>query len=345
MTTFHITLPDEALRGSLQQKIDNLTKPKGALGRLEELALQVGLVQQTLSPTLRYPTNVLFAGDHGIADEGVSLSPKEVTWQQTCHFLQGGAGISFLCRQHGFKLKVVDAGVDYDLPYDQGIINKKVGRGTKNFLYEAAMSAEEMERCLAHGAEVVDDCFNEGCNVVSFGEMGIGNTSPSSIWMSVFTDIPLEKCVGAGSGLDAPGIAHKYKVLRQAMENYRGDGSVRDLIRHYGGFEMVMAIGAMLRAAELKMIILVDGFIMTACILAASQLHPEVMAYAVFGHQGDESGHKMLLDALHAEPLLNLHLRLGEGSGAVCAYPILDSAVRMLNEMDSFQASAITKYF
>lgn len=345
MKTFHITLPDEALRGSLQQKIDNLTKPKGALGRLEELALQVGLVQQTLSPTLKCPTNVLFAGNHGIADEGVSLSPKEVTWQQTCHFLQGGAGISFLCRQHGFKLKVVDAGVDYDLPYDQGIINKKVGRGTKNFLYEAAMSAEEMERCLAHGAEVVDDCFNEGCNVISLGEMGIGNTSPSSIWMSVFTDIPLEKCVGAGSGLDAPGIAHKYKVLRQAMENYRGDGSVRDLIRHYGGFEMVMAIGAMLRAAELKMIILVDGFIMTACLLAASQLHPEVMAYAVFGHQGDESGHKMLLDALHAKPLLNLHLRLGEGSGAVCAYPILDSAVRMLNEMDSFQASAITKYF
>lgn len=345
MKTFHITLPDEALRGSLQQKIDNLTKPKGALGRLEELALQVGLVQQTLSPTLKCPTNVLFAGDHGIADEGVSLSPKEVTWQQTCHFLQGGAGISFLCRQHGFKLKVVDAGVDHDLPYDQGIINKKVGRGTKNFLYEAAMSAEEMERCLAHGAEVVDDCFNEGCNVISFGEMGIGNTSPSSIWMSVFTDIPLDKCVGAGSGLDAPGIAHKYKVLRQAMENYRGDGSVRDLIRHYGGFEMVMAIGAMLRAAELKMIILVDGFIMTACLLAASQLHPEVMAYAVFGHQGDESGHKMLLDALHAKPLLNLHLRLGEGSGAVCAYPILDSAVRMLNEMDSFQASAITKYF
>lgn len=345
MKTFHITLPDEALCGSLQQKIDNLTKPKGALGRLEELALQVGLVQQTLSPTLKCPTNVLFAGDHGIADEGVSLSPKEVTWQQTCHFLQGGAGISFLCRQHGFKLKVVDAGVDHDLPYDQGIINKKVGRGTKNFLYEAAMSAEEMERCLAHGAEVVDDCFNEGCNVISFGEMGIGNTSPSSIWMSVFTDIPLEKCVGAGSGLDAPGIAHKYKVLRQAMENYRGDGSARDLIRHYGGFEMVMAIGAMLRAVELKMIILVDGFIMTACLLAASQLHPEVMAYAVFGHQGDESGHKMLLDALHAKPLLNLHLRLGEGSGAVCAYPILDSAVRMLNEMDSFQASAITKYF
>lgn len=345
MKIFHITQPDDSLRTALQQKIDNLTKPKGSLGRLEELALQVGLIQQSLSPSLRCPTNVLFAGDHGIADEGVSLSPKEVTWQQTCHFLQGGAGISFLCRQHGFSLKVVDAGVDYDLPYDQGIINQKVGRGTKNFLYEAAMSESEMELCLVRGAAVVDDCYNEGCNVISFGEMGIGNTSPSSIWMSIFTGIPLEKCVGSGSGLDAPGILHKYNVLKRAIDNYKGDGSARDVIQYYGGYEMVMAIGAMLRSAELKMVILVDGFIMSACILAASQIYSEVMAYAIFGHQGDELGHKMLLEAMHVKPLLNLNLRLGEGTGAVCSYPILDSAVRMINEMDSFQASAITKYF
>jgi nicotinate-nucleotide--dimethylbenzimidazole phosphoribosyltransferase len=175
--------------------------------------------------------------------------------------------------------------------------------------------------------------------------MGIGNTSPSSIWMSYFTGIPLADCVGAGSGLDNEGIRHKYDVLRRAMEGYAGDGSPRDIIRWFGGFEMVMVIGAMLQAAELRMIILVDGFIMTSCMLAASKMYPEVIDYAIFGHCGDESGHRRMLDALGAKPLLNLELRLGEGTGAICAYPIVESAVRMINEMDTFSGADITKYF
>ncbi len=175
--------------------------------------------------------------------------------------------------------------------------------------------------------------------------MGIGNTSPSSVWMHLFTGISLEQCVGAGSGLDSEGIRHKYNILKQAVDNYQGDGSARDKIAWFGGYEMVMAIGGMLRAAELKMLILVDGFIMTNCILAASRLHPEVLSYAIFGHQGDEAGHKLVLEALHARPLLNLGLRLGEGTGAVCAYPIIVSAVTMMNEMDNFAHAAITKYF
>ena len=175
--------------------------------------------------------------------------------------------------------------------------------------------------------------------------MGIGNTSSSSMWMTCFTDIPLKECVVAGSGLDNAGIRHKYEILKQALDNYRGDGSPRDIIRHFGGLEMVMAIGAMLQAAELKMIILVDGFIMTNCILAAGKLHPEVLDYAIFGHCGDESGHKLLLEKLNANPLLHLGLRLGEGTGAICAYPIVVSAVRMINEMDNFAHAAITKYF
>ena len=344
---FHISRPDTAIRLALQAKIDNLTKPKGSLGRLEELALQVGLIQQTLSPELRHPQNIVFAADHGIVAEGVSIAPKEVTWQQVCHFThpQGTGGVNFLCRQHGFTLKVVDAGVDYDLPHDRGIIDLKVARGTNNFLHGPAMTEAQMEQCLAGGAQVVRQCFEEGSNVLSFGEMGIGNTSPSSIWMSYFTGIPLAECVGAGSGLDSAGIRHKYEVLRQAMGNYAGDGSPRDLIRWFGGFEMVMAIGAMLQAAELGMVILVDGFIMTNCMLAASKLYPEVLDYAVFGHCGDESGHRKVLDALGARPLLNLGLRLGEGTGAICAYPILDSAVRMINQMDTFSGADITKYF
>lgn len=345
MKTFHIEKPDENLRPSIIDKINNLTKPKGSLGRLEEIALQIALIQQTLTPALHKPQNIIFAADHGIVDEGVSLSPKEVTWQQLSNFLHGGAGVNFLCRQHGFELKIVDAGVDYDLPYEKGIIDMKVRRSTRNYLYEAAMTQEEMELCIERGAEVVRRCHEEGSNVLSFGEMGIGNTSSSSLWMTYFTGIPLEQCVGAGSGLNQQGIRHKYEVLKRSMENYNGDGSATDIIRYFGGLEMVMAVGAMLQAAELKMLILVDGFIMTNCMLAAMQLCPAVKDYAIFGHCGDESGHKLILEYIQAKPLINLGLRLGEGTGAICAYPLVDSAVRMINEMDNFAHASITKYF
>ena len=345
MKTFHIEKPDENLRPSIIDKINNLTKPKGSLGRLEEIALQIALIQQTLTPALHKPQNIIFAADHGIVEEGVSLSPKEVTWRQLSNFLHGGAGVNFLCRQHGFELKIVDAGVDYDLPYEKGIIDMKVRRGTRNYLYEAAMTQEEMELCIERGAEVVRRCHEEGSNVLSFGEMGIGNTSSSSLWMTYFTGIPLEQCVGAGSGLNQQGIRHKYEVLKRSMENYNGDGSATDIIRYFGGLEMVMAVGAILQAAELKMLILVDGFIMTNCMLAAMQLCPAVKDYAIFGHCGDESGHKLILEYMQAKPLINLGLRLGEGTGAICAYPLVDSAVRMINEMDNFAHASITKYF
>lgn len=345
MKTFHIEKPDENLRPSIIDKINNLTKPKGSLGRLEEIALQIALIQQTLTPALHKPQNIIFAADHGIVEEGVSLSPKEVTWQQLSNFLHGGAGVNFLCRQHGFELKIVDAGVDYDLPYEKGIIDMKVRRGTRNYLYEAAMTQEEMKLCIERGAEVVRRCHEEGSNVLSFGEMGIGNTSSSSLWMTYFTGIPLGQCVGAGSGLNQQGIRHKYEVLKRSMENYNGDGSATDIIHYFGGLEMVMAVGAMLQAAELKMLILVDGFIMTNCMLAAMQLCPAVKDYAIFGHCGDESGHKLILEYMQAKPLINLGLRLGEGTGAICAYPLVDSAVRMINEMDNFAHASITKYF
>lgn len=346
MRNFRIERPDEALRPLLQQKIDNLTKPKGSLGMLERIALRVGMIQHSLNPELHGPQNLLFAADHGVVDEGISLSPKEITWQQTLHFVRSsGTGIGFLCRQHGFRLKVIDAGVDFDFPADCGIIDRKIRKGTSNYLYGAAMTVDEFDRCLDVGAEMVDLAVDEECNILSFGEMGITNTSSSSIWMHRFADVPLAECIGAGSGLDSEGIRHKYDVLRRAVENYRGDDSPADWMRWFGGFEMVMAVGGMLRAAERKVTILVDGFIMSACMLAASKLAPEVLDYALFGHVGDEQGHRRLLEAMHAEPILHLGLRLGEGSGAVCAYPIVESAVRMLNEMDTFQAMRITKYF
>lgn len=345
MIPFKIEKPEEEMRDALIFKINDLTKPKGSLGALEELALQICLIQQKASPALSNPHNIIFAGDHGITDEGVSLSPKEVTRQMIGNFLNGGAGVNFLARQHHFTLKVVDGAIDFDFPEIPGFINRKIRKGTANFLHEAAMTEDEMNRAIETGAEVVTSCHADGCNIISFGEMGIGNTSASSMWMTCLTGIPLHECVGAGSGLDNEGVRHKYNVLKQSLENYKGNSSTEDIMRYFGGIEMVMAVGGMLRAAELKMIILVDGFIMTNCVLAASRLYPEILSYCIFGHLGDESGHKSVLNFLNAKPVLHLGLRLGEGTGAICAYPIIESAVRMINEMNTFSNASITKYF
>lgn len=345
MRKFVIQGPEKGIVPALEDKIDNLTKPKGSLGRLEELAVQLGMIQQTLNPVLRVPQNIVFAADHGIVVEGVSFSAPEVTAQQIYNFLKGGAGINMFARQHGFILKVVDCGVNADFGELPGLIDRKIRKSTSNYLYEAAMTREEMEKAIEIGAEMVTLARQEGTNVISFGELGMANTSASSVWMSYFTGIPLRECVGAGSGLSSKGIEHKYDVLRRAMDNYTGDGSAEDIIRWFGGFEMVAAVGGMLRAAELGMVIIIDGFIMTNCVLAASRLYPEVLEYCIFGHQGDEAGHKLVLDALHARPLLNLGLRLGEGTGAICAYPIIESAIHMINEMSSFKEAAVTKYF
>ncbi|MCR5365547.1 MAG: nicotinate-nucleotide--dimethylbenzimidazole phosphoribosyltransferase [Prevotella sp.] len=360
MRTFQIEPLDTSLQSAIQQKIDNLNKPKGSLGRLEELALQVCLIQQTLSPSLAHPCHLLLGGDHGIEREGVSVSPREVTWQQMVNFTRGGGGVNMFCRQHGFKLRIVDVGVDYDLSNVEGIIDRKIARGTRNFLYEPAMTDEEFDQAIAVGASLVDDCVAEGCRVLSIGEMGIANTSPSSIWMHLFGNIPLADCIGAGAGLDTPGIRHKYEVLSQALSRHqtslspltsfsdRGQSvALRTLLplRIFGGFEMVAAIGAMLRAAEQHLVVLIDGFIMTACAIAAIRLYPASQDYMIFTHCGDESGHQRMLDIVKAKPLLHLGLRLGEGTGALCAFPIVDSSVRMMNEMNNFDNAKITKYF
>ena len=348
MRAFVIQPINRSLESAIQEKIDNLNKPKGALGRLEELAIQVCLIQQSLTPSLANPCHLLFGGDHGIECEGGSVSPREVTWQQMINFTHGGGGVNMFCRQHGFKLRIVDVGVDYDLSAVEGIFNHKIARGTKNFLYEPAMSEKEFDQAIQIGSELVDECIAEGCKVLCVGEMGIANTSPSSIWMSLFGNIPLAECIGAGAGLDKPGIQHKYEVLSKALENYRSQEPQPTTItplRYFGGFEMIAAIGAMLRAAEQHLIILIDGFIMTACAAAAIQLYPNVKDYMIFTHCGDESGHKRMLDMVGAKPLLNLGLRLGEGTGALCTYPLIDSAVRMINEMNNFDNARITKYF
>lgn len=349
MRTYNIHKPDAALLDAIRHKIDNLNKPKGSLGRLEDLAMQICLIQQTLTPKLNNPCHLLFGGDHGIEREKVSISPREITWQQMLNFAKGGGGVNMFCRQHGFKLYLVDVGVDYDLSNCHEIYNRKIAPGTANFIDGPAMSEEQYRQALDVGAEFVDKCHADGCNVVCVGEMGIANTSPSSVWMSLLGDIPLDECIGAGAGLDNAGIKHKSDVLNRAVDRFiyttGGKADTDTLIRYVGGFEMVSAVGAMLRAAELGLIVLVDGFIMTACALAAVRLYPEAKEYMIFGHVGDENGHRRLLDLLGAQPLLNLGLRLGEGTGALCAYPIVESAVRMINEMNNFDNAHITKYF
>lgn len=370
MRQFKIARPDLAIKDSIEQKIDNLNKPKGSLGRLETLAMQICLIQQKLSPTLRNPNHLLFGSDHGIEREKVSVSPREITWQQMINFTKGGGGVNMFCRQHGFKLRIVDVGVDYDLSAYDEIIDRKIANGTANFLHGPAMTEEQFDRAIAAGVEQVDSCAENGCDIICIGEMGIANTSPSSIWMSIFGNIPLDDCIGAGAGLDTPGIHHKRKVLGEAVRRFAqgttpdtGDEAngrqancnvqqkpstikeIQYVIRYFGGFEMVAAIGAMLRAAERHLIILVDGFIMTACALAATRLYPAASDYMIFGHCGDEAGHRHMLELMSAQPLLNLGLRLGEGTGALCAFPIVDSAVRMMNEMNNFENANITKYF
>ena len=355
MKDFKIERLSLTMRDDIRSKIDNLNKPKGSLGRLETLAEQICLIQQTLSPELHHPCHILFGGDHGIEREGVSVSPRDVTWQQMINFTRGGGGVNMFCRQHGFDLRIVDMGVDYDLSAYDKIRNCKIANGTCNFLYESAMSVDEYERALTTGSMLVDECADDrdnadgqGCNIVCMGEMGIANTSPSSIWMSLFGGLPLDDCIGVGAGLNDEGLLSKRDVLRRSVERFRksnANPTAKDIIREFGGFEMVGAIGAMLRAAERGMTVMVDGFIMSACALAAIQRCPAVREYMVFGHCGDESGHRTMLSLMHAEPLLHLGLRLGEGTGALCSYPIIESAVRMVNEMNNFDNAKITKYF
>lgn len=355
MRQFKIEKPSEQMLGAIRDKIDNLNKPKGSLGQLEKLAEQICYIQQTLTPELNHPCHLLLGGDHGIEREGVSVSPRDVTWQQMINFTHGGGGVNMFCRQHGFDLRIVDMGVDYDLSCNKSIRNCKIANGTRNFLHESAMSLSEYDKAIETGCMLVDECAEDkdckegkGCNIICVGEMGIANTSPSSIWMSLFGNIPLDECIGVGAGLNNAGLLHKREILAKSVERFQKETpnpSVVDIIREFGGFEMVGAIGAMLRAAERKIIVMIDGFIMSACALAAVRLYPEARNYFVFGHCGDESGHKKMLALMDAEPLLHLGLRLGEGTGALCSYPIIESAVRMVNEMNNFENAKITKYF
>ncbi|NOQ26043.1 MAG: nicotinate-nucleotide--dimethylbenzimidazole phosphoribosyltransferase [Bacteroidales bacterium] len=341
MESIRVDKLNEYLKEALQYKIDHKTKPVGSLGYLEELAVQIGMIQSTLVPELKNPVMLTIASDHNICEERVSPCPVEITWQQVLNFLEGGGGIGLFCEVYGMQLKVVDAGVNHDFPDHPNLIKSKVRKGSRNFLNEPAMTMDECNESINNGRKIVADINVNGSNLVGFGEMGIGNTSPASALMSIICDIPIEICVGAGSGLDKNGIKHKTNILRSAILKHGiSDNPIENLSR-FGGLEIACIAGGMLEAASRKMIILVDGFITTSAALVAYSINPNVRAFMFFAHKSDEGGHSLMLDYLKARPILNLGLRLGEGTGAAMAYSILQGAVAMLNRMTSFDEAKV----
>jgi len=329
------------LRSALQTKIDQKTKPLGSLGQLESLALQVGLCQNSLTPSLNKPCVLIFAGDHGIVESGVSAYPQTVTAQMVANFLGGGAAISVFARQHDIELLIVDAGVNADLSSHPKLVDAKIDKGTRNFSIQPAMTAEECAKALQAGADQVLRQYENGCNCIGFGEMGIGNTSSAAMLMHRLTGLSLVRCVGRGTGLNDGQLQHKVVVLQRALNKHKDATEPLDVLATFGGFEIAMMVGAYLKAAELGMLILVDGFIAGTALLVANKLHPHVLDYCVFSHVSSEQGHQALLNQFNAKPLLNLELRLGEGSGIALAYPLLQSAVVFLNEMATFAEAGV----
>ena len=338
-------IENNALCKQLQQIIDQKTKPLGALGRLETLALQLGMIQGTTTPQIDQPQIRVFAADHGLTKHGTSAFPSAVTAQMVYNFLQGGAAINVLARQHNIALKVVDAGVDTDFgnsPFKDHpqLLDYKVRHGSRDALTEPAMTGAECLSALEGGINVVKGMAG---NLLIVGEMGIGNTSAASLLLARLGDVPIVDCIGRGTGLDDAGLAHKQHILTQVLERHSEAQAPFDVLAALGGLEVAMMAGALIQAASERRILLIDGFIASSALLVAERLAPGVAQYAVFAHHSVEPGHAHLLRLLNAEPLLNMGMRLGEGSGAALAYPLLQSACAIINEMASFSDAGISE--
>lgn len=343
MNDIRITPVSPELRTALQDKIDQKTKPPGSLGRLEGIALQAGLVQNTLTPSVRNPAIIVFAGDHGIAADGqVNPFPQAVTAQMVYNFLHGGAAINVFCRQHQLDLTVVDAGVNHEFAPHPLLKDRKMGMGTQNFLHMPAMSLDQCKLAMQAGADEVKLLHEKDCNVIGFGEMGIGNTSAAALLMSHFTGIPVAECTGAGTGSNTQQLAQKRAILQQVMTKHASPASPEQALATFGGFEIAMICGAIQQAAALKMLVVIDGFIVTAALLAAVKMQPAVKDYCIFAHCSEEKGHKAMLQYLEVTPLLQMDMRLGEGTGAALAIPLIRSAVAFLEEMASFNSAQVS---
>jgi len=333
-------ISDAALAARLQAALDNKTKPLGALGRLEALALRIGSILGTDKPVLEAPQMLVCAGDHGLAARGVSAYPSEVTWQMVENFLAGGAAVSVLARQHGLALTVVDCGVRQDFQPRPGLVSRRIAAGTADASAGPAMTAEQCAQAIANGREVVKALPG---NALLLGEMGIGNSSSAALLLSRLGGLDIDACIGIGTGLDAAGLARKREVLRQVLALHAGATAPLDALAAFGGFELATLAGAVLQAAAQRRVIVVDGYIASAAVLVAQALQPNVVQRCVAAHRSAEPGHALMLERLGLDPLLQLDLRLGEGSGGALAWPLLESACRILREMASFESAGVSR--
>ncbi len=349
MTTFALSILQDisnaAFTAKLQHKIDNKTKPLGSLGQLESLALQLGQILGTESPKLDQPQMLVFAGDHGLTARGVSAFPSDVTWQMVENFIAGGACVSVLAKANNISLNVVDCGVNHEFldaskTPRAGLLNVKIANGTSDSSNAAAMTAAQCQQAVENGMTIVK---NLPGNAILLGEMGIGNTSAASLILSRLQGLDIADCTGAGTGLDGAGIDRKTAVLREVLAFHAGVTAPLDVMAAFGGFEMATMLGAVFQAAAEKRVIVVDGFITTAVILVAHALQPAVLQRCVFAHRSGERGHGLMLEKLNAKPLLDMGLRLGEGSGAALAWPLLLAACAVLREMASFESAGVSE--
>ncbi|MGE8319945.1 MAG: nicotinate-nucleotide--dimethylbenzimidazole phosphoribosyltransferase [Comamonas sp.] len=340
------SIHDAALSGRVQQLIDHKTKPLGSLGRLEALAHRVACILGSEAPRLEQPQMLVFAADHGLTAQGISAFPADVTWQMVENFLAGGAAVSVLSRQHGIALNVVDCGVARDFAPREAatgqpkLWRRKVAYGTRDSSQGPAMSAHECAVAIRNGMALVRALPG---NAVLLGEMGIGNTSCASLLLARLCGLDIAQVTGAGTGLSADGVARKVQVLRQVLERHAGVAEPLDALAALGGLEVATMVGAVLQAAAERRVVVVDGFITSAAVLVASRLQPAVLERCVYAHRSGEPGHALMLGALQAQPLLDWQMRLGEGSGAALAWPLLESACAMLREMASFASAGVSE--
>ncbi len=335
---------DEKLLDEAQARLDNKTKPLGSLGRLEEFARRFVAISGTVTPSAQKKVIFIFAGDHGVVEEGVSAFPKEVTPQMVLNFLRGGAGMNVLARHAGAEVRVVDIGVDYDFEPSPGLIIKKIARGTKNFIKGPAMSREEAVAALEVGIALADEAARDGVNLVGTGEMGIGNTTPSSAIIAALSGRSVRDVTHRGTGIDDAALENKIRVIQEGLKTNRPNPEdPLDVLAKVGGLEIAGIAGLVLGCAANRIPVVVDGFISTAGALIAAELHPDVKGYLFAAHQSVEIGHHFMLERLGAEPMLNLQMRLGEGTGAALAMGLIEAGVKILNEMATFAEAGVTR--
>ncbi len=335
---------NKGLIPQIQAHLDNLTKPKGSLGRLEELALRYALVSQSLQPPTPKKAVLVFASDHGVTEEGVSAFPREVTYQMVKNFLAGGAGINVLARHVGADVRVVDIGVDADLTDLTDLVHKKVARGTRNMAKGPAMTRKEAEEAILAGAEVAMDAISKGYNMLATGEMGIGNTTPASAVTAVLCGKSPEEVTGKGTGIGDHAYRHKISVIKKAIEINSPDPSdPLGVLASVGGLEIAGICGMVLACAHKGVPVVTDGFISTAGSLMAYALQPRVKDYLFASHCSVEQGHRIQLLHMGLKPVLNLDLRLGEGTGAALAMSLIEAGAKIYSEMATFEDAAVTE--